>query len=561
MVLALAAAAASFGCGQPLAEGPSLSSAGGSVAAGGSSAASAGGSGGTAEPSQCTASPPPVAPLALLTREQYDNTVFDLLGDASGPSRNFPPENQVEGFKNDTSAHQASPLLVEKYLEAAEGLAQRAVATRLDSIAPCPSQNTAACGRDFVRSFGLRAFRRPLTTTESQLFDELFTRANAQSGYGAAVGMVLQTMLQSPQFLYRIDALAAPTPETGAVALGPYELASRLSYFLNGSMPDAELFAAAAANELSTDAQITAQAQRLLALPRAKEVVRSFHHQWLALDSLAAVARDLGASGVDANGIGKDWLTSLDRFIDHVYWESGNVSELFDSKLVYLNPRLASLYGAPAPAGADFSPVELADRAGLITQPALLALLAHSEQSAPVLRGVFVLERLMCVSVPPPPPNVANMPPDPDPSLTTRERFRVHTESTACAGCHRLIDGVGFGFEEYDQVGRFRSMEFGLPVDASGEVLPTGDASLDGPFNGAAELAQRLASSSRVRDCIAGNWYRFALGRKPTAADECSLDEVKSSFAASSGDLKALLVAITRSVAFRYRPALSQGAP
>lgn len=511
----------------------------------------------------CNAStPPPASPLALLTREQYDNTVFDLLGDTSRPSADFPPENQVEGFRNDTSTHQASPLSVEKYLEAAEALAASAVATRLDVIAPCPTQDAVSCGRDFVKNFGLRVFRRPLVVAESQLFEDLFARANAQGGYGAAVGMVLQTMLQSPQFLYRIDSLAAPTPETGAVALGPYELASRLSYFLTGSMPDAELFTAAAANRLSTDQEITTQAQRLIASPRAKQVVRSFHHQWLRLDNLGAVARDLNDPSVDASGVGKDLLASLDRFVDHVYWESGNLSELFTSKLVYVNSRLATLYGTPPPpSGSDFAAVELADRAGLITQPALMTLLAHSNQSAPVLRGVFALEQLMCVPVPPPPPNVAAQPPDPDPSLTTRERFRVHTENPLCSGCHQLIDGVGFGFEAYDQVGRFRTAEFGLAVDASGEVAPTGDATLDGPFNGAGELAARLANSPRARDYMAGNWYRFALGRTPTAADQCSLADVKAAFAQSSGDLKSLLVAITRSVAFRYRPALPQGAP
>jgi hypothetical protein len=504
----------------------------------------------------------PPSPLALLTRAQYDNTILDLLGDSSQPSSTFPPENQVDGFRNDVSAHQASPLLVEKHLEAAEALAARAVANRLEVIAPCASKDTASCGRDFVRNFGLRAFRRPLSTAETQLFDDLFARSAAQLGYGAAVGLVLETMLQSPQFLYRVDSLAAPTPETGAVALGPYELASRLSYFLGGSMPDAELFAAAAANQLGTDSEIKAQAERLLALPRAKEVVRAFHHQWLGLDKLPSVGRDTVGVAVDSAALGEDWLDSLDRFIDHVYWESGNLSELFSSKLVYVNSRMATLYGTPAALSpSDFAATSIADRAGLVTQPGLMALLAHSDQSAPVLRGVFVLERLMCVSVPPPPPNVANMPPDPDPSLTTRERFRVHTASEACAGCHALIDGVGFGFEAYDNVGRYRSTEAGVPLDVSGEVLPTGDAALDGPFNGAAELAARLGRSARVRDCLAGNWYRFALGRSPTAADECSLDEVRTRFSQSAGDLRSLLVGIASSVAFRYRPALAGGAP
>jgi hypothetical protein len=500
----------------------------------------------------------PPSPVALLTRAQYENTVFDLLGDDSKPAADFPPENQVQGFKNNTTAHQASPLAVEKYLEAAERLSEKAVSARLATLAPCTSGDNMACGRAFVRDFGLKAFRRPLSNTEAQLFDDLFSRTLGPMGYSAAVQLTLQAFLQSPQFLYRVDSLRAPTPESGAIALGPYELASRLSYFLTGSMPDAELFAAAANNALQSDAEVEAQTRRLLEQPRARAVVREFHHQWLGLDALPSIARDAPDFVGDTSLLGKDWLASLDRFVDHVYWEDGNVSALFNSDLVYLNGRLGSVYGASV-SGDDFVAVKEPERMGLVTQPALMALLAHSNQSAPVLRGVFVLQQLMCVTVPPPPPTVNNMPPDPDPRATTRERFRVHTDNVDCAGCHRIIDGVGFGFESYDQLGRFRALENDLPVDTSGEVLATGDPALDGTYGTTMELASRLSQSSRVRDCVAASWYRFALGRLETEADKCSLNEVKSDFSKTSGDLRQLLVAITRSVAFRYRPALGEG--
>jgi hypothetical protein len=502
----------------------------------------------------CAGKPLPPSPLSLLTRGQYENTIFDLLTDDSKPASDFPPENQVQGFKNNTTAHQASPLAVEKYLEAAERLSTKAVATRLTELAPCSAGDNMSCGRAFVRGFGLKAFRRPLTQSEAQLFDDLFSRTLAQAGYSAAVQLALQVFLQSPQFLYRVDSRRAPTAETGALPLAPYELASRLSYFLTGSMPDAQLFAAAEANQLQTDAEVETQTRRMLELPRARAVVREFHHQWLELDALPSIAREATDLVADTSLFGKDWLASLDRFVDHVYWESGNVAALFDSKRVYLNGRLGALYGASV-TGEDFVSVEQPERAGIVTQPGLLALLAHGDQSAPVLRGVFVLKRMMCVNVPAPPPSVNNTPPDPNPNSTTRERFRVHTESPDCAGCHRMIDGVGFGFEGFDQLGRYRSLENGLPVDTKGEVL-AGDPALDGAFNGTLELASRLAQSARVRDCMAASWYRFALGRLESEADQCSLNEVKSHFAKASGDLRELLVSITKSVAFRYRPAI-----
>lgn len=501
--------------------------------------------------------PLPSSPLALLTRRQYDNTVADLLGDTSRPASAFPPENQVQGFNNFTAAHQASPLLVEKYLEAAEALAARAVSTRLAELAPCADQNNAvACGRDFVRGFGLRAFRRPLSAAEAQVFDSLFTSAFTAAGYARAVELVLGAVLQSPQFLYRVDTQRAPAPETGAIAIGPYELASRLSYFLTDSMPDAELFAAAERRQLATDAEIELQARRLLQKPRARETVRVFHHQWLGLDTLPQASRELSGTGSGTQQLGSDWLASFDRFIDHVYWDTGNLATLFASKRVYLSPRLAPLYGVlPHPAG-EMTAAELADRSGLLTQPAILAQLAHGDQSAPVLRGVFVRERLLCLPVPPPPPTVNVVPPDPNPNATTRERFRVHTEQPACSGCHLLFDGIGFGFEGYDQIGRYRTTENGLPIDTKGEVLGTGDPTLDGSFDGMVELSARLAGSSRVRDCVATNWYRYAFGRIEGEADGCSLDAVKKQFAGSSGNLHELLVAITQSVAFRYREAL-----
>lgn len=506
-------------------------------------------------PGMCEGQPAPAAPLALLTRREYDNTLADLLGDTTRPATSFPPENQVQGFKNFTAAHQASPLLVEKYLEAAEAAAARAVSSRLAELAPCAAGADAqACGRDFVRSFGMRAFRRPIEDAEAKLFDDLFARTYARSGYAAGVEAVIAAMLQSPQFLYRVDTLRAPSPETGAVPLSPYQVASRLSYFLTGSMPDAALFAAAAANELATDEQIAAQARRLLATERAKETVRTFHEQWLGLDSLPKISRELPELGIGAQELGQDYVTSFNLFIDHVYWEAGNVAALFDSKRVYLTPRLAKLYGADTSA-EGVAAVDLPDRSGLLTQPGLLALLAHGDQSAPVLRGVFVRERLMCLPVPPPPPTLNVVPPDPDPNATTRERFRVHTEKAECSGCHMLIDGIGFGFEAYDQFGRFRSTENGLPIDVSGQVLGTGDPELDGAFEGTAALSTRLAQSRRVRDCIATNWYRYAFGRMESPADACSLDSVKERFDRSGGDLDELLVAITQSVAFRYRPA------
>ena len=508
----------------------------------------------------CSSQNPGPSPLRPLTRDEYDRTIEDLLGDTTAPALSFPPENEVLGFRNNASANPANPLLVESYMNAAEGLALRVVEEQLELIAPCPSGDESACGRSFVRDLGSRAYRRPITEAEATALDQLFD-AYLPSGFGKAVEVTLSAVLQSPQFLYRIDTWRAPTAETGAIALGPYELATRLSYLLTGSMPDAELFTAANEGRLATDAEIELQARRLLESPRAREITRSFHEQWLGLsllDGAARLADDVPppAEGMADAELVASWRESFRRYLDDAIWNRGTVNALFSSPALFVDQKLAPLYGESAPP-ADFIAVEQPEqRFGLLTQPALLALLAHSDQSAPVLRGAFVRERLMCIEVTPPPPTVNAVPPPVDPNATTRERFAQHTAEPACAGCHVLIDGIGFGLERYDQFGRYRDAENGLAVDESGEVVGTEDAELDGTYMGARELAARLASSSRVRDCVATNFYRYAMGRVEGPEDQCSMDQVKQRFADSGGAFSELLVGVALSDAFRYRAAL-----
>ena len=252
--------------------------------------------------------------------------------------------------------------------------------------------------------------------------------------------------------------------------------------------------------------------------------------------------------GVGAQALGPDWLASLNRFIDYVYWEAGKAAALFDSKQVFLTPRLASLYGQSAPASDALAAATLPDRSGLLTQPALMALLAHGDQSAPVLRGAFVRERIMCLPVPPPPPSVNTTPPDRRPEPTTRERFAQHTGERQCAGCHELH--------------RRRRASDSSATTSSAAIRATEKASrrtsgrdgrkrrpeLDGPFDRRARRsAARLGAEPRVRDCLATNWYRYAMGRMETEAEACSLDDVKSASSTSGGEFAELLVAITQS--------------
>jgi hypothetical protein len=426
----------------------------------------------------------------------------------------------------------------------------------LNDVAPCADgADTTACGHAFITSFATRAFRRPLTDAELKPLTELFDAASKQ-GYAKAVELVIQTVLQSPQFLYRVDSLRSPTSETGAMALGGYELASRLAFSLWGSVPDQPLLDAAGQGTLVTPADVEREARRMLDDPRAHDIVRDFSEQWLNLSRLDGAVRtgtDLDPAVVD--GALRDSLTS---YLDAAYFgKNGTFEKLFSDPSVWVDSKLAALYGGTEPAQSGFEAQSLPDpRYGLLTQPALLTLLSHSDQTAPVIRGVFVRERILCLQVAPPPPTVNAVPPDPDPNATTRERFRQHTEQPMCSACHQLIDGIGFGFERYDQLGRYRATENSLDVDESGAILQTGEATLDGEFAGAQEMISRIAQSTLARDCLATNWYRYTFGRQEAPEDTCSLAQVKDRFAKSGGDLKELIVGLTQTDSFLYRPAM-----
>jgi len=507
------------------------------------------------EPLDCSAVAPGAAEARLLTRLQYDNTVRELLGDESAPAQGFPAENTLLGFGNNADAHRASLLLTEEHLSAAEGIAARAVARGVDALLPCEAgDRSEACVERFISEFGYRAFRRPVREDESQPLLELY-RVGASFGFDKAIELVLQAFLQSPQLLYRTESLSesnAGRVGKGAILLDSYQVASRLSYFLWNTMPDAELFTLADAGQLTDEAVVRAQVGRMLDDERARLTVADFHEQWLGMTQFAGLSRVLPGSDAD-NALNASWAASLAQFVQSAFWdEGGDVQALLGSQNVFVDEPLGALYGVAPGVFQD------QNRAGILTQPGLMSLLAHADQSAPVQRGKFVREQLLCQLLPPPPPDVDTTPPDPDPAATTRERFRQHSADARCASCHRLLDGVGFGLEAFDHLGRFRSEENGLPIDASGNLVSAGDPGLEGEFDGALELTSRLAASPQVEACLATQWFRYTMGRAEQQADACSLEQVKTAFADSGGNFRELMVSLATSDAFRFRPMAEQ---
>ncbi len=493
------------------------------------------------------------APLSRLTRSQYARTVSDLLSiDASVAAAGFPSDESTNGFEVGLSV---SPLLAEVYGKTAEELATTAVKA-IDKLLPCdPVSGEEACARAFVAQFGKRAFRRTPTPAESESMMALYTAGRTDGDFASGIALVIEATLSSPSFLYHVDELASESD--GALArLSAFSMASRLSYLVWGSMPDDAVLAAAESGALDSEAGLVAEAERMLkARPDAAKLgFREFYRQWLGLAALDNMERDPQQFPDYDRAQGQALRASLEQQIDHAVWdEGGDLAELLLSQNAFVNEKTASVFGVSA-RGTENQSVALPtdQRRGLLTHPALLASLSKPNQSDPTIRGRFVRERLLCQQLPPPPDDVAIIAPDPAPGLTTRERFAEHADNPACVGCHRLMDPIGFGLEHYDALGRYRADEQGLTIDASGEVLDGKDAS--GKFNGAIELAEALAASDEVADCVATQFFRYAVARTETDADLCSLSKIESGFVSADKSLRSLIFEVVKSDAFRLRP-------
>jgi Protein of unknown function (DUF1592)/Protein of unknown function (DUF1588)/Protein of unknown function (DUF1585)/Protein of unknown function (DUF1595)/Protein of unknown function (DUF1587) len=506
------------------------------------------GSGGeTGEGLECDAVQVGHMPLRRLTSEQYANAVRDLFGVEANVAA-FGGDEKLGPFAANYAAP-VSPTMVDQFRAVAEDAAA-AASLELATLVPCDPATEPACLREWVSAVGRRAYRRPLTDEELARYETLLELGTDDA---ARVRLVVQAMLQSPSFLYQLE-FGLPDPAGDVVALGPYELASRLSLFLWGSVPDDALLDAAAAGELDDPEGLRAQAERLLEDPQARGTVESFHVQWLHLDKLPALDKDPAVYPLFDEDVRAAMLAESRRFAGNVVLDGdAKLETLLTSSETWIDAPLFELYGLPTPAAHDpAEPVLLdpAQRAGLLTQASFLATHAHHNQTAPIHRGVVVLTEMLCMPPPPPPPDVNATPPDPEPGATTREIFEQHTAEPYCAGCHTLINGIGLGFEGYDGIGVFRTTENGQPIDQSGEVL---GADVAGPFDGAVELAHKLAESQQVRDCVATQWFRFSLGRLESDADACTFEELRQSFSDSGYDVRALMIALVQTDAFRYR--------
>jgi hypothetical protein len=495
----------------------------------------------------------PAPTLKRLTTPQYTHAMRDLFGEGLVLPATLEPDQRIEGLYSVGAARTSiSSYGVEKYESAAYSVAQQVLTdpARRDLWVGCTPADIVddACAAEVLAPLGRRAWRRPLTTDELDTVVSLADEAAAAlEDFDAGLEFGIAAILTSPHFLYRVEVGdGADAPEG---AYGDHEMASRLSFFLWNTIPDEELLDAADAGELTADAGLAAQVDRMLADDRARDGVRALYTEMLHLDELDELNKDtlvftymrdtLGASAREETLLGVEALA---------FEDDGSYLDLFTARRTFLDRELAALYDVPAPSPDGFGETWLPDdsgRQGFFGQASFLALNAHAVSTSVTLRGIFVREVLLCQEIPEPPANANTSIPEVDAdSPTMRERIAVHLEVEECASCHRLTDPIGLGFENFDGLGRWRVTENGAQIDASGELDGVG-------FSDGVALGQTVAEHPRTPGCMTRTALQYATGELAEHIDTGLLDWHTLGFEGEGHRVLWLLRDVALSPAFR----------
>jgi hypothetical protein len=493
--------------------------------------------------------------MRRLTRFEYENTVRDLLGLDVQVGRLLPDDvTGKEHYDNFPTLQSASELHGEKYEAAARELAVRFAAEGHLGCDPA-AVGEEACGCQFAARFARRAYRGPVPAEDETRLCSFLKAQRKEFGFKDAIEQVVTVILQSPRFLYRIEG---PT-------LTAHDRATRLSYLLTGSMPDEALAQAADRGELTTPTQVRAQAERLLADPRARVTAQRFFELWLGLTKLSGVEKDKQAYPRYDDALPALWRRETATFLEEATFGANadkGLQQLFDGAYTFANKTLAQFYGLPTvPASTsrfEQVPVPAGQRAGVLSHGSFLATHAHHNQTSPIMRGLAVRETLFCHEIAPPPDVAEIQIPEPGKGLTTRQRFDMHSSAPACAACHSLIDKIGVGFEGFDGIGVLRDKEEGHTIDTRGELLAT---DVDGSFAGFGELSARLARSAQVRACFVENLYKYAFARSLDRADRCALEGLVKDLGPGSFKIRDVLLGLTQTPTFLSRGPLIKETP
>jgi hypothetical protein len=532
-------------------------------------------------PCDCRNPDPGRVTIRRLNRVEYNNTIRDLVGVNFQPAADFPEDDTGYGFDNIGDALSLSPVLLEKYLTAAEKILDAAIVTggptngpaqhltdplevanstapplpdshKRIFICPPPHTNQLECARTIIAGFARRAFRRPVPDEEIGRLLKLFQSVAADGGsFENSIKVTLQAVLVSPHFLFRGELQPEPGNPKRIQPIDEFALASRLSYYLWSSMPDDELFRQAERGTLRRN--LEAQVKRMLRDPKAGALVENFAGQWLQLRNLDLVLPDAKQFPDFDEDLRRAMRQETEMFFAYILREDRSVLEFIDANYTFANERLARFYGVRAPPGGEFQRVSLKGprRGGLLTQASILTITSNPTRTSPVKRGKWVLENILGTPPPPPPPNVPELKDDHAAVLsgTLRQRMEQHRADPNCASCHARMDPIGFGFENYDAIGAWRDRDGDFPIDATGKLV-SGES-----FSGAAEFKTVLLKKKRAEfvRCLTGKMLTYALGRGLEYYDDCAVDDITRRLVKNRYRLSALVLEVIRSAPFQSR--------
>jgi hypothetical protein len=508
------------------------------------------------EPDPPAIEPGPVA-MRRLTESQYRATVADVLGEDVVVAGRFEPDQRIAGLLAvGSSSVSVTPSGFEQYDAIARGVAAQALdPAHRGTLVPCEPRGTTddGCAARFLREVGRRLLRRPLADADLEPWLAVARDAGAELGdFHAGLEVALAALMLSPEFLFRVET-SEPDPETGGQRLTSLAMASRLSFFLWNTTPDEELLAAGERGELTDDAGLAAQADRLLDSPRVEVSVRQFFADIYGFEAIdqGLVRKDPALFPAFSQEMIHDaGEQTLRLIVDLLLAGDGDYRELFTTRQTFMTRTLGLVYHVPVRSPEGWEPFEFppdSRRAGVLTHASLLALHSHPGRSSPTLRGKFIREVILCQDVPPPPGNIdfSMFADDAAQSRSTaRGRLQAHVASPACAGCHDLMDPIGLALENMDGIGIERETENGEHIDPSGELD-------DAPYDDAPGLGAAVAQHPRLVPCLVESLVKYALGREVDAGERPLLDHLQERFAASGHRVRDLLRRIVLSDAFR----------
>lgn len=485
--------------------------------------------------------------------------VEDLFGDATlarQVANTFITDSVSLGFRNGARFLDVKPVMMQKYQDAAELIASQVTsAANLTKLVSCPTTQGETCARASIEKLLLKATRRPPSTGDVDRYVAIWRTGSTGADFRTGMEWVVGALLQAPRFLYRLEV----DQDNGAQRpLSPYELASRLSFFLWQSSPDDALFEAARTGALSTAADVEREARRMLADPKADRIF-NFFEQWMDVDEVSPLKRDANVfPGLPAT-LAELLREETHQFVRATVLEGdGSFDSLMTSPVTFMNGDLARHYGVSSITGASWQRYTFSSgkRGGLFMSTA--ALVSHDKQTRTsiVNRGMRVRTQLLCQTVPAPPDNVPlNLQPI-DAQFSQADRLEQHRNNPSCNGCHTLLDPLGEPFEHLNAVGLERTVDEGnRPVKTAGRVFGTRD--FDGPVNDGLDLMKKLSASEEARECMVTQLFRFSHGRQEERPDLCSRQRVFDRFKTSGWNVRELFVALTQTDDFLFRPGVA----